>query len=322
MLDVKYSSIEEYRQGLSKLDMRVLQVTPGRFMCQLRELELPKVTIGDRFFSTAMHWQTAVKHDYLYIVLPTCNSGLSVNGQNTLINQPIVFSKHQEMLFRIPINYPKYYVIVMLSAEFARYYGNENIERLKNHIINPNYEKKIFPNFSCHLKSICVLIEKLLNYGNLLNYQAAIDAQETLLDLLCKLLKLDFTISKSNGDFQSRQLAIVSRALNFIHKNSVLNITIPELAKVSFCCIRTLEYSFKVVMNMTPKQYIIKRRLNLIFNALKSNSVSSIREITTTYGIVNQGRFAQDYYKFFNEYPHQTQKKINRNLYPQSNAML
>tara|TARA_R110002153_G_scaffold17835_2_gene62134 strand:+ start:5109 stop:6041 length:933 start_codon:yes stop_codon:yes gene_type:complete len=309
VLDVKYSSIEEYRQGLSKLDMSVIQVTPGHFSCQLRELNLPKITIGDRVFSTAMHWQTAVKQDCLYIVLPTCNSELSVNGQNTPINQPIVFSEHQEMLFRIPANFPKYYVIVISSAEFAKYYGDENIQRLKKRIINQNYEINFFSNISFHLKSLCVLIESLLNHGNLLNYQAAIDAQETLLDLLCKLLTLEPSIPKSNHMFQSRQLTIVSRALNFIHKKSVLNITIPDLAKVSFCCIRTLEYSFKAIMNMTPKQYIIKRRLHLIFNELRSNNVSSIREITTTYGIVNQGRFAQDYYKFFNEYPHQTQKK-------------
>jgi AraC-like DNA-binding protein len=309
VLDVKYSNIEEYRKGICRLDMRVLQITPGHFMCQHRELELPKVIIGDRFFNSAMLWQTAVKQDYFYIVLPTCNCELTVNGQKISIKQPIVFSEHQEMLFHIPINYPKYYVIVISSAEFAEYYGNENIERLKKYIRNQDYGSNFFLHSSGHLKNVCVLIDNLLNHGNLLNYQAAIDAQETLLDLLCKLLSLDSSTSKSSNEFQSKQLTIVSRALKFIHKNNVLNITIPELAKVSFCCIRTLEYSFKAITNMTPKQYIIKRRLHLVFIALRSNSASSIREVTSIYGVVNQGRFAQDYYQFFNEYPHQTQKK-------------
>nr|WP_252727361.1 helix-turn-helix domain-containing protein [Colwellia sp. C2M11] len=85
--------------------------------------------------------------------------------------------------------------------------------------------------------------------------------------------------------------------------------TIPELAKASFCCVRTLEYSFKQIIGMTPKQYIITRRLQQIHITLKEDKTKTIAELTKSYGIVNQGRFAQDYFKFFNEYPSDTKKQ-------------
>ena len=102
------------------------------------------------------------------------------------------------------------------------------------------------------------------------------------------------------------RLAIVNRALAYIHDNNFLNITTSELAKVSCCCLRSLEYAFKSILSMTPKQYLIKRRLQLIHSTLKFKSNSSINEILNGYRVSNHGRFAQDYFKFYDEYPYQT----------------
>lgn len=307
VLDIKYPCIERYFQDLSRLDISGMQITPGSFSCRHRELQLPKVIIGDRLFSAGVQLNTAIKPDCFYIILPQSNAEVLVNGQRILINQPIVFSQHQEMIFRIPKNYPKYYVVVISSTEFANYYGAENVTRLKTFISNQHFESNYFKHNNSNLEDLCVLIDNLLNRSDYLSYQAVIDAQETLLSLLSELLSFNSVSFLQSNIKQPKQLAIVSRALNFIHTNSALNITIPELASASFCCIRTLEYSFKSILNMTPKQYIIKRRLHLIHSTLKSDKESSIREITTTYGVVNSGRFAQDYFQFFNEYPHQTQ---------------
>ena len=87
--------------------------------------------------------------------------------------------------------------------------------------------------------------------------------------------------------------------------------TIPDLAEASFCCARSLEYAFKSILSMPPKQYLIKRRLQLIHTILKNPNSMSISEIIEKFGVVNQGRFAKDYFKFYKEYPHKTRGKIS-----------
>ncbi|GHE84797.1 AraC family transcriptional regulator [Thalassotalea profundi] len=312
MLDLQYTCLGEYLSKLKKLDIYATQVTSGKFLCQYRELQLPKLIVGDRFISTGLRLHTMLKQDCFYIILPNNNHDVSINGHLIDANQPIIFANNQEMLFNVPKNSQKYYVIIINSEELAEYYGRENVDTLKKTIETQAIKPIKFINPKNHQQHLCLIIENLLNQSQLLSYQAVFDIQERLIASLCQLLSLSFlgcpllNIEEKN---KPRQLAIVNRALKYIHSNSTLKITIPTLAKASFCCIRSLEYSFMEILKMSPKQYIIKRRLQLIHHDLKVKKDKSIKEIITTYGVVNQGRFAQDYYQFFNEYPHQTRDR-------------
>jgi|TARA_R110001583_G_scaffold61687_2_gene181965 AraC family ethanolamine operon transcriptional activator len=307
MIDLEFLCIEDYLQGLTKLDIYATQISPGSFSCRHREFQLPKLTVGDRSINTSLLFQAAMNKDYFYIILPkNQGTGVSVNGKPLRINQPLVFSDNQDMLVIIPSNYPKYCVIVISSEELAKSYGTENIGILKKALKKESHEKIIFSHVGGNLNHLNLIIESLLNQGGSLTYQAVMDVQETIIGLLSNLLKISSLTPKLNNIKYRRQFTIVTRALNYIHKKSVIIITVPELAKASCCCVRNLEYSFKAIIGMTPKQYIIKRRLQLIHSTLKKKNTKSIAELTKAYGVVNQGRFAQDYFKFFNEYPHQT----------------
>ncbi|MFT5852308.1 MAG: AraC family ethanolamine operon transcriptional activator [Colwellia sp.] len=309
MIDLEFSNVEDYLQKLTKLDIYATQISPGSFSCRHREFQLPKLTVGDRSINTSLLLQAAINKDYFYILLPNNEgTGVSVNGKPLLMNQPLVFSDNQEMLFMMPNNYPKYCVIVISSEELAKFYGNENIGILKTNLEKQSYEKIIFSDPGKNLNHLNLLIESLLNHSGSLTYQAVLDVQETIISLLSNLLEIRLLSPKLNDIKYRRQFKIVTRALNHIHKKNVINITIPELAKASCCCVRSLEYSFKAIIGMTPKQYIIKRRLQLIHSTLRKRNTKSIAELTKAYGVVNQGRFAQDYFKFFNEYPHQTRE--------------
>jgi AraC family ethanolamine operon transcriptional activator len=307
MIDLEFSSIEDYLQGITKLDIYATQISPGSFSCRHREFQLPKLTVGDRSINTSLLFQAAINKDYFYFILPNNQgTGALVNGKPVLINQPLIFSANQDMLFVVPNNYPKYCVIVISAEELAKFYGNENMDFLKQILEKQANENIIFSHAHRNLNHLNLIIESLLNQGGSLTYQSVIDVQETIIDLLSNLLKISLLTPKLNDIKYRRQFTIVTRALNYIHKKSVLIITVPELAKASCCCVRNLEYSFKAIIGMTPKQYMIKRRLQLFHSTLKKNKTKSIAELTKTYGVVNQGRFAQDYFKFFNEYPHET----------------
>lgn len=311
MSDIIFPSIDDYLKEFTGFDVVATQISSGNFLCRQRRFNLPKFVLGDRFISTALQYQATLQQDCFYIVIPKNNVGMYMNGKTTNFNLPLLFTENQEMLIRTPSNSINFHILIS-THELSKYFDGEMIEQLKKVTFLQNMGKHIFAQSESNQKNLCSLIENLLNQHKSLNYQEVLDAQESIIKSLCKLLILAPEFKKIKHLNKPTRLAIVNRALNYIHKNSALNMTIPEVAKVSFCCARSLEYAFKSILSMTPKQYLIKRRLQLIHSILKNQSNISISEIVEKFGIVNQGRFAQDYFKFYKEYPHETRGRVSR----------
>ncbi len=311
MRDIIFPSIDDYLNGLIGFDIYATQISSGNFLCRQRRLQLPKLVLGDRFISTALQYQATLQQDCFYIVIPKNNVGMYMNGKKTHFNQPLLFTEDQEMLIRTPSNSINFHILIP-TIELREYFDDGMIEQLKKITFLQNTGKNIFIRSISNQKYLCSLIEGLLNQKEELSEQELVDAQENIIRSLAELLLITPELKKLKHIKKPTRLAIVNRALNYIHKNNSLDITIPEVAKVSFCCARSLEYAFKSILSMTPKQYLIKRRLQLIHSILKNQTDMPISEIVEKFGIVNQGRFAQDYFKFYNEYPHETRGKISR----------
>lgn len=310
MIDIIFPSIDDYLNEFTGFDVDATQISAGNFLCRQRRFYLPKFVLGDRFISTALQYQATLQKDYFYIVIPKNNVGMYMNGKETNFNLPLLFTENQEMLIRTPSNSINFHILIS-TPEISKYFDQETIEQLKKITFLQNTGKSIFTQSESNQTYLCTLIENLLDQSELLNHQEILDIQERILKSLCKLLKLAPEFKKIKHISRPTRLAIVNRALNFIHKNDSLNMTVPEVAKVSFCCSRSLEYAFKSILSMTPKQYLIKRRLQLIHSILKKQDNTPINEIVEKFGIVNQGRFAQDYLKFYKEYPHETRARIS-----------
>lgn len=311
MSDIIFPSIDDYLKEFTGFDVDATQISSGNFLCRQRRFYLPKFILGDRFISTALQYQATLLKDCFYIVIPKNNVGMYMNGKKTNFNLPLLFTENQEMLIRTPSNSINFHILIS-TDELSEYLDEGMIEQLKKISSLQNTGKTIFIQSESNQKYLCTLIENLLNKNELLNYQEVLDAQESILKSLCKLLNLAPEFRKIKHINKPTRLAIVNRALSYIHKDSSLKMTVPEVAEVSFCCARSLEYAFKSILKMTPKQYLIKRRLQLIHSILKNQSDIPISEIVEKFGIVNQGRFAQDYLKFYNEYPHETRGRMSR----------
>lgn len=308
MNKITFPSVEEHLNGLKGFDMHAMQLSSGKFLCQQRDLQLPKLILGDRFINTAVQYHSILQQDWFYFLIPRHNDEVSVNGHSINFNQPLILTENQEALVQVPDNYYAFYIIIT-NDELTKYFDEESIELLKKTIAQQNFVKNIFTQPGSNLKQLCLLIEDLLNKSKYLSFQAVLDSQERIIESLCQLLTFSSALPKINDINMPTRLAIVNRALTHIHNNSFLNITISELAKVSCCCVRSLEYAFKSILSITPKQYLIKRRFQLIHSTLKHQSNTPISKILQNYGVVNQGRFAQDYLNFYDEYPHQTHGK-------------
>ena len=91
MNDIIFPSIEDYLKGLIDFDIYATQLSSGKFLCKQRELQLPKLILGDRFVSTALQYHTILQQDCFYIVIPRQDVGMSVNGQKVQLNQQLTF---------------------------------------------------------------------------------------------------------------------------------------------------------------------------------------------------------------------------------------
>ena len=308
MNKIIFPSVEDHLNGLKGFDMHAMQLSSGKFLCQQRDLQLPKLVLGDRFINTSVQYHSVLQQDWFYILIPRHNDEVSVNGHKISLNQPLILTESQEALVQVPDNYYAFYIIIT-NDELKKYFDEETIEHFKNTLSKQNFLKNTFIQPDNNLQHLCTLIEALLNKSKYLSFQAVLDSQEKIIESLCQLLTFSTLLPDIHRVNMSTRLAIVNRALKHIHKSNFLNITISELAKISCCCIRSLEYAFKSILSMTPKQYLTKRRFQLIHATLKQKKDTPINQILKNYGVVNQGRFAKEYLRFYDEYPHQTHSK-------------
>lgn len=101
---------------------------------------------------------------------------------------------------------------------------------------------------------------------------------------------------------------LLARALDFIHSEPLHNLSVSHLVSNIHASSRSIQYCFSDLLGMTPKKYLIRLRLNAIRKELNAASPTerTITNIANNYGVVNIGRFKQDYQKFFNESPRET----------------
>ncbi|HET6447097.1 MAG TPA: helix-turn-helix transcriptional regulator [candidate division Zixibacteria bacterium] len=106
---------------------------------------------------------------------------------------------------------------------------------------------------------------------------------------------------------------LVERAFEKIEKFGLKKVlTVSDLAKMLGCATRTLQVAFRTTLGITPLQYQLARRLNLVRQELQitSHGQATVTELATAYEFYHFGRFAQYYYNLFGELPSDTLKSF------------
>lgn len=73
---------------------------------------------------------------------------------------------------------------------------------------------------------------------------------------------------------------------------------------------RTLLYAFRESMDLTPKDYLQARRMQMVKQELLSGMAASVTDTATRWGFWHLSRFASDYRKMFGELPSKTLKNM------------
>ena len=104
---------------------------------------------------------------------------------------------------------------------------------------------------------------------------------------------------------------ILKEARGLLEHSLDLDLKLSDTAKHLGVSQRTLEYTFKKNLDMTPKNYIQILRLHAIRDELKlaDPRVTNVSDVALKYAFYHMGHFASEYKKLFGESPVETLKK-------------
>lgn len=101
---------------------------------------------------------------------------------------------------------------------------------------------------------------------------------------------------------------ILDRALHYIVHQDGAPISMEQLSQEIYASKRSIQYAFSKLVGMTPMEFCKLARLNAIKSDLMDRGGNDVvvSHILHKYHISNSGRFRQEYFNFFGEYPKDT----------------
>jgi AraC-like DNA-binding protein len=105
-----------------------------------------------------------------------------------------------------------------------------------------------------------------------------------------------------------RHAAIIRRFRRVVEENPDQALFVPELCKAIGASERTLRVCCQEHVGISPKQYLLLRRMHLVRRGLRerASTATTVTEIATQYAFWNLGRFAGEYKVLFDEFPSAT----------------
>lgn len=150
-------------------------------------------------------------------------------------------------------------------------------------------------------------IEKMINFLNTQNYYYLCQANGLGQALLCDLL---YNLQKAKKTLAHKQQ--LQDIIFYINQHIEDNISIKELADKSHVCEKHFRTIFKQEMGITPKQYIVKAKLEKAAFFL-ANSPWSVTEISDTLSFLTPTYFVNCFKKHYKKTPLQYRKDYYQN---------
>lgn len=102
---------------------------------------------------------------------------------------------------------------------------------------------------------------------------------------------------------------VLNSAMDFVRSHEQMALSVRDLCGATGVSERTLQYAFKEQFQVTPKQYLINRRLEGVRRELRISRDRSITELAQAWGFPHMGQFAARYRSAFGELPSQTRSR-------------
>ncbi|WP_228479291.1 helix-turn-helix transcriptional regulator [Microbacterium atlanticum] len=98
----------------------------------------------------------------------------------------------------------------------------------------------------------------------------------------------------------------VQRAIAYLEEHAHEAITIDDVAEAAGISTRGLQYAFRRALDMTPTDYLRRRRLEGAHAEMQAGTASSVGEIALRWGFASASRFAKHYRDAYGRTPRQT----------------
>ncbi|MGJ8679432.1 helix-turn-helix domain-containing protein [Paraglaciecola sp.] len=296
------STIEGYKEATKEASMEAIQLTTGSFDMFRKALCTANLSIVHVDIFGEVHHHGTMANNHYYFMFPNTGSTLNFCGLDMLEQHIIVSDNTRNISALTHQNYSGIAVSIEKNL-LHQYIGISTLDICQE----VSLKQIMFPQ-TIQIKS------QLLSYISTL-FRHAVPLKKSCVSkdvcdqvgiLLSQLIQpLTELESFKERAFSTRQ-NILLRSLEYIEQHTPHPITIAELCVASFCSVRTLEYTFKNLLGISPKRCITVYRLHQIRKALLQKGTHKIGPLLDTYGIVNAGRFSQDYFTLFGEYPKDT----------------
>jgi AraC family ethanolamine operon transcriptional activator len=301
---IKNDCIECFQNTLTKYGMgelKVTQTSKGQYSDTHHILMFPRLALNSQQLNNNVIKYGYFGDEHYHIMLPDIEAEIWINGKKTSKKSLYIVAPQEIISVH---NTSKYFThsIKIHQNDLKKYLDFNSLNQVKDNSENirngkielPHLEKKTIDLTSC--------IHQVFKNIDTLNYQSIRDVEEYIFESIEKLLTIPLKVKNNNPNYNSRQ-KIVDRALSYINATNILAINTQKIAEKAFCSIRTLEYAFKSVLGVTPKKFLIIKRMHLIRSDIKGCKKNSLNYILNYYGVVNVSRFNQDFYQLFHEYP-------------------
>lgn len=308
---VKYEhdNLNCFQQMLKKynIDAQAVQIYHGQYSSQQSALFLPSIRLTlssqNRYSTFILHGVMCTPDEFL-INISLDQRHMTVNGVNIDCNGLNIFAPNETVYLTHMHDSTKEGLNIGFSVtSLARYVGSDVLESVLKNVSLIRSKPHISPVFVNIQKNMAIYVNNI--FLNPLGYseQALIDLEEALYTYIANLFSEICEQDTNYKTYFNKRLAVVNRAMAFVDGSSAIHITVPSILQHAFCSLRSLEYAFQDILGMSPKRYLILRRMTLIKAELLLNPEQKIKDIAGKYGIVNFGRFAQDFYQIFGQYP-------------------
>jgi AraC family ethanolamine operon transcriptional activator len=293
--------IEELNYVVWPWELVMRQVSFGPLQANLEFLQLDGILINRERWSNRVVATGSTPAGFIALAGPCTDRGFHWCGQEVDQSRVACGIDSAEIEFVTPES-ADHWVILIPESLIVEYLGEETATetlRERNIVVS---ELRIATELFAQVERARRVFR---GPGNLLGHADEVAATEfDLLDSVSTLL----IRGAEHSDFSSdrRRYQACREAISLVDELTG-PIDVPELAAAVGVSRRVLERGFQESINVSPHQYLKRRRLDRLHRKLRSaQSPTEVGQLAISLGFTEQGRMAAEYKRMFGELPSAT----------------
>lgn len=299
---VEHEDIKHFSENML-VNANVYQITYGQLQSFRKSLVLDNCTLFYRQSAGSLVANYSNVAQQFLIVLPLLDS--MVNGKELTLEQLFLIGPNEVIHHAIPEGFQTF-GIGFSYQQASRYLSDKLLQAIGDGAEAIRSNKIKLP-FMAEFKERSIkLYEQLYALRDKASAEEIAELEKSLFALIEQLFTPLLKHTKLKSYLNSSRRNIVSRAIEHIVDNDLTDIPVNELADKCYCSMRSLEYAFKSIYKITPKQFLSVRRLHIVREKIKDQEFASLKDLMSHIGVSNPGRFSAQYFKLFGEYPRET----------------